>query len=108
MAVEECSSGSGRREVELDVLRIAHGGGLLTSYSHMSRIVAPDGGFVRRGELIGYVGSSGLSTGPHLHYEVWKDGEAVNPAGVTLASAPAVDDRLMAAVRARARALLGK
>jgi murein DD-endopeptidase MepM/ murein hydrolase activator NlpD len=88
-------------------VRIAHGDGLLTSYSHLSRIVAPDGGLVRRGELIGYVGSSGLSTGPHLHYEVWKDGEAVNPAGVTLASRRVVDDRLMSAVRARARALRG-
>jgi murein DD-endopeptidase MepM/ murein hydrolase activator NlpD len=88
-------------------VRIAHGDGLLTSYSHMSRIVAGEGGMVRRGELIGYVGSSGLSTGPHLHYEVWRNGQAVNPAGVTLTSRPAVDDRLMAAIRARAKALRG-
>jgi murein DD-endopeptidase MepM/ murein hydrolase activator NlpD len=88
-------------------VRIAHGDGLLTSYSHMSRIVAPEGGVVRRGELIGYVGSSGLSTGPHLHYEVWRNGVAVNPAGVTLVTRPAVDERLMAAVRERARALRG-
>jgi murein DD-endopeptidase MepM/ murein hydrolase activator NlpD len=88
-------------------VRIAHGDGLLTSYSHMSRIVAPEGGIVRRGELIGYVGSSGLSTGPHLHYEVWKNGQAVNPAGVTWVSRPLIDDGLMAAVRARAKALRG-
>ena len=88
-------------------VRLAHAGGLVTSYSHMSRIVAPEGGIVRRGELIGYVGSSGLSTGPHLHYEVLKDGVAVNPLGVTLVSRPAVDPGLMAAVRARARALRG-
>ena len=88
-------------------VRIAHGDGLLTSYSHMSRIVAPDGGFVRRGELIGYVGSSGLSTGPHLHYEVWRNGEAVDPSGVTLVRRPALDEGLMAAVRARARMLRG-
>ncbi len=55
-------------------VRIAHAGGLTTSYSHMSRIVAGEGGIVHRGELIGYVGSSGLSTGPHLHFEVLKDG----------------------------------
>ncbi len=87
-------------------VRIAHQGGLVTSYSHMSRIVA-EGGFVRRGELIGYVGSSGLSTGPHLHYEVLKDGVPVNPLGVTMVSRPLVADRLMAAVRARAKALRG-
>lgn len=88
-------------------VRIAHGDGLLTSYSHMSRIVAPEGGIVRRGELIGYVGSSGLSTGPHLHYEVYRNGVAVNPAGVTMVSRPTVDRTMLAAVRARARALLG-
>ena len=87
-------------------VRLAHGGGLVTSYSHMSRIVA-EGGYVHRGELIGYVGSSGLSTGPHLHYEVLKDGVPVNPLGVTMVSRPVFDDKLMAAVRARAKALRG-
>lgn len=88
-------------------VRIAHSGGLVTSYSHMSRIVAPDGGVVRRGELIGYVGSSGLSTGPHLHYEVLKDGVPVNPLGVTFVSRPIVNEGLMAALRARVKALRG-
>ncbi|GAA4008830.1 hypothetical protein GCM10022280_01980 [Sphingomonas swuensis] len=88
-------------------VRLAHGGGLVTSYSHMSRIVAPEGGMVRRGELIGYVGSSGLSTGPHLHFEVLRDGQAINPAGVTMVSRPAIDQGMMAAVRARARMLVG-
>ena len=59
---------------------------LSTSYSHMSRIVAAPGSFVRQGQLIGYVGSSGLSTGPHLHYEVHRGGVAVNPLGVKFAS----------------------
>ena len=85
-------------------VRIAHEGGLTTSYSHMSRIVAGEGGVVRRGELIGYVGSSGLSTGPHLHYEVLRDGVPVNPLGVTMVSRPVLDEGLMAAVRARAKA----
>jgi murein DD-endopeptidase MepM/ murein hydrolase activator NlpD len=88
-------------------VRVAHAGGLVTSYSHMSRIVAGEGGIVRRGELIGYVGSSGLSTGPHLHYEVLRDGRPVNPLGVTLVSRPVFDQRLMTAIRARARALRG-
>jgi len=87
-------------------VRIAHGGGVLTSYSHMSQIVAYPGEAVRRGQLIGYVGSSGLSTGPHLHYEVRKDGTPVNPLSVRFASAPVVDAHLADAVKARLKALL--
>ena len=74
------SGGYGRQ------VRIAHGGGMVTSYSHMSRLVAEQGSFVRQGQLIGYVGSSGLSTGPHLHYEVHRNGTAVNPLSVRLGS----------------------
>ncbi|HUP68162.1 MAG TPA: M23 family metallopeptidase, partial [Sphingomicrobium sp.] len=87
-------------------VRIAHGAGVVTSYSHMSQIVAAPGSFVRRGQLIGYVGTSGLSTGPHLHYEVRRNGAAVNPLGVRFASAPVVDTHLAAAVKARLKALL--
>jgi murein DD-endopeptidase MepM/ murein hydrolase activator NlpD len=72
-----------------NLVRIAHAGGLQTMYGHMSRIVARSGETVRQGQLIGYVGSTGLSTGPHLHYEVLKDGRPVNPASVKLAAAPA-------------------
>ena len=60
-------------------VRIAHAGGIGTSYSHMSRIVARPGSQVRQGQVIGYVGSTGLSTGPHLHYEL-RNGVAINPA----------------------------
>lgn len=87
-------------------VRISHGGGIVTSYSHMSEIVAEPGSIVRRGQLIGYVGSSGLSTGPHLHYEVKKDGTPVNPLSVRFASAPVVDTGLANAVKARLKALL--
>ena len=72
-----------------NLVRIAHVGGIQTMYGHMSRIVAAPGSMVRQGQLIGYVGSTGLSTGPHLHYEVLKDGRAVNPLSVKLAAAPA-------------------
>jgi murein DD-endopeptidase MepM/ murein hydrolase activator NlpD len=68
---------------------IAHGGGIETTYGHMSRIAAHSGEMVRRGEVIGYVGSSGLSTGPHLHFEVTKNGRPVNPLSAKLAGGPA-------------------
>ena len=58
---------------------IDHGYGLETRYAHMSRSAARPGQTVKRGDLLGYVGSTGLSTGPHLHYEVLRDGRAVDP-----------------------------
>lgn len=56
-----------------------HGYGYQTLYGHMSKIATSAGKKVKRGELIGYVGSTGLSTAPHVHYEVIKNGEKVNP-----------------------------
>ena len=58
---------------------IDHGFGYKTLYGHMSKIVATTNMKVARGQLIGYVGSTGLSTAPHIHYEVMKSGEKVNP-----------------------------
>jgi murein DD-endopeptidase MepM/ murein hydrolase activator NlpD len=58
---------------------IEHGARIQTRYAHMSAIAVTDGARVKKGDLIGYVGSTGRSTGPHLHYEVRIDGEAVNP-----------------------------
>jgi len=87
-------------------VRIAHADGIGTSYSHMSSIVAEPGAYVRRGQLIGYVGSSGLSTGPHLHYEVYRWGQVVNPLSVRFTSAPAIDGAEIAAFKARLKTLL--
>lgn len=58
---------------------INHGYGYETLYGHLSRKVVTEGQTIKRGELIGYVGSTGMSTAPHLHYEVWKNSKRMNP-----------------------------
>ena len=58
---------------------INHGFGYETLYGHMVRVGATQGQQVKRGQVIGYVGSTGKSTGPHLHYEVIKRGTKVDP-----------------------------
>ncbi len=62
-----------------NLVEIAHGKGLQTRFGHLSRILVHSGQSVHRGDLIALVGSTGRSTGPHLHYEVRMDGHAVNP-----------------------------
>ncbi|MBQ0015398.1 MAG: M23 family metallopeptidase [Bacteroidales bacterium] len=61
------------------VVVINHGYGFKTLYGHMSSVAVSAGKKVKRGELIGYVGNTGLSKGAHLHYEVLQNGERVNP-----------------------------
>ncbi len=58
---------------------INHGNGIETVYGHNSRLVAKKGEFVRKGQLISYMGSTGRSTGPHSHYEIRENGKKVNP-----------------------------
>ncbi|MBI1403258.1 MAG: peptidoglycan DD-metalloendopeptidase family protein [Porphyrobacter sp.] len=60
-------------------ISIDHGADMETRYAHLSRLAVAAGDNVKKGDLIGYVGSTGRSTGPHLHYEVRIDGLAVNP-----------------------------
>ncbi len=60
-------------------IQIAHGFGYLTLYGHLSRYNVRPGQRVKRGDVIGFVGSTGRSQAPHLHYEVHKDGQPVNP-----------------------------
>jgi murein DD-endopeptidase MepM/ murein hydrolase activator NlpD len=61
------------------VVYIEHGYGYKTIYAHMSKIKAKRGQYVKRGDLIGYVGNTGRSVSSHLHYEVHKNGRALNP-----------------------------
>lgn len=61
------------------VVYISHGYGYSSRYGHLSRIAVKAGDKVKRGEVIGYVGSTGRSTGPHVHYEVRLNGKPVNP-----------------------------
>ncbi|MFI5134851.1 MAG: peptidoglycan DD-metalloendopeptidase family protein [Chitinophagales bacterium] len=58
---------------------LTHMVGYQTMYGHLSRIVVREGQKVNRGDVIGYVGSTGKSTAPHLHYEVWKNGVKIDP-----------------------------
>jgi len=62
-----------------NVVYIDHGYGYKTIYAHMSKIKTRKGRKVKRGDLIGYVGNTGLSAAPHLHYEVHKNGKPLNP-----------------------------
>ena len=88
-------------------VRIDHASAIATSYSHMSRIVVAPGSLVRQGQLIGYVGTTGLSTGAHLHYETYRGGVAVNPLSVRFISVAAVDPGEVARFKARLAELLG-
>ncbi len=67
------SSGYGKH------IRIEHGYGYMSLYAHLSKYNVKRGQKVKRGDLIGFVGSTGRSEAPHLHYEVWKDKDRINP-----------------------------
>lgn len=73
MRADSGSSGYGKH------IRIDHGFGYETRYAHLYKYNVKKGQKVKRGDIIGYVGSTGRSQGPHLHYEILKDGEHINP-----------------------------
>ena len=109
---------AGRHGGHGNYVRIDHGGGLGSGYGHMSRIAVAPGTQVRAGQVIGYVGSTGLSTGPHLHYEVYRNGRTVDPlsagfgglaggAETTTVAVAKVDQRELAAFKARLEQLQG-
>ena len=88
----------GRNRGYGNYIRIEHRGGYATAYGHLSRFAAglQHGRAVRQGEVIGYVGSTGLSTGPHLHYEILVNGQQVDPLDVKAVREARLDDAEMA------------
>ncbi|QNA85818.1 M23 family metallopeptidase [Sphingomonas sp. So64.6b] len=87
-------------------VKLIHGGGMATGYGHMSRIAVRPGTRVARGQVIGYVGSTGMSTGPHLHYELWKNGVAINPRSVSFTTMAQLSGATLKAFKARVASLM--
>ena len=70
---------AGRSGGNGNLIVLEHGYGYSTIYAHNEEVLVRAGQVVKKGELIAHVGSTGLSTGPHVHYEIWKEGRPVNP-----------------------------
>ena len=87
-------------------VKLAHAGGLETGYGHMSRMAVSRGAHVARGQVIGYVGSTGMSTGPHLHWEVWRGGVSVDPRRFSFASVAQLTGEKLRAFKAHVAALM--
>src|SRR5690606_30883581 len=92
---------AGRHGGHGNYVKLSHGGGLGTGYAHMSRIAVRNGERVRRGQVIGYVGSTGLSTGPHLHYEMYRNGKTVNPNSVKFVTRAQLSGKELASFKAK-------
>ena len=83
-------------------LRIRHANGLESGYGHLSRYASGvrAGQRVSQGQVVAYVGSTGASTGPHLHYEIWRRGQRINPAGIRTQEGTELTGADLAAFRA--------
>lgn len=83
-------------------IRVRHSNGLETGYAHLSRFASGmrAGQRITQGQVIGYVGSTGNSTGPHLHYEMWRNGQRINPASVRTSEGTVLSGTELAAFRA--------
>ena len=84
-------------------VRIRHSDGWETGYAHLSRFGSGirAGQRVQQGQLVAYVGSTGASTGPHLHYELWRNGQRVNPRGARVPQGTILTGRELAAFQAQ-------
>ena len=97
---------AGRNAGYGNFVKLAHAGGLASGYGHLSRIAVAPGTRVRQGQVIGYVGSTGMSTGPHLHWEVWRNGQSINPRSISFASVARLSGQNLAAFKRRVAGLL--
>ena len=78
------------------LVEIVHSNGYRTRYAHLSKILVRKGQLVQQKDIIGKVGATGLATGPHLHYEIIKDGHHINPEHLNKGSAvPSLADDLL-------------
>ena len=68
-----------------NLMIIYHGNGFYTYYGHNQRCLVPRGSFVKKGEAIAMLGSTGISSAPHLHFEIWRDGVSYDPKEFILA-----------------------
>ena len=91
--ISACYAGGGGNTV-----KIKHAGGLQTGYLHLQKFASgiKAGAYVSQGDVIGYVGSTGTSTGPHLDYRIWKDGTPIDPLKITQQPAEPIGDKYRA------------
>lgn len=89
-----------------NLMKIRHSSGYVTVYGHMSKFAVRAGAHVDRGQRIGSVGSTGISTGPHVHYEVQRNGRAINPQGVSYATTDRLGGSALSAFKAKLSKLL--
>ncbi len=97
---------AGRSSGYGNLIRLSHGGGNGSGYGHLSRIYVRPGQHVRKGQQIGAVGNTGMSTGPHLHYEWYKNGVAVNPRSISFSSTKQLTGGDLSQFRAKLNAML--
>ncbi|RYD57526.1 MAG: M23 family metallopeptidase [Sphingomonadales bacterium] len=97
---------AGRSSGYGNLIRISHGGGNGSGYGHLSRILVRAGQHVRKGQQIGAVGNTGMSTGPHLHYEWYRNGVAVNPRSISFSSTKQLSGGDLGQFRAKLGAMM--
>ncbi len=105
-AIDGVVASAGRNAGYGNFVKLAHSGGLSSGYGHMSRIAVRGGQRVRQGQVIGYIGSTGLSTGPHLHWEVWRNGQSINPRSISFASVARLSGENLRGFKRQVQAML--
>jgi murein DD-endopeptidase MepM/ murein hydrolase activator NlpD len=105
-AIDGVVASAGRNGGYGNFVKLSHPNGLATGYGHMSRFAVRPGTRVSQGQVIGYVGSTGMSTGPHLHWEVWRNGGAINPRSISFTQVAQLTGQALTNFKARVSALM--